>query len=82
MDPNACLEELRLLVLAQQNEPEDVEQSVRLRYLRKRERETLPVGRRADPARMAELFDALDKWLVRGGFPPTAWAQRAGTVRT
>lgn len=29
---------------------------------------------------MAELFDALDEWLLRGGFLPDAWQPFAGSV--
>ena len=73
MDPDACLEELRALVLAQQHEDTDAEHSPRFRHLLKQERRGLPVGRRADPDRMAELFDALDRWMSNGSFPPRAW---------
>jgi hypothetical protein len=26
-----------------------------------------------DPGRLSDLVEALDGWLTRGGFPPTAW---------
>ena len=28
-----------------------------------------------DAYRMAELFDALDKWISKGGFLPKAWSR-------
>lgn len=30
---------------------------------------------RDDALRMAELFDALDGWICRGGFLPASWMQ-------
>lgn len=31
-----------------------------------------------DPQRAAELFNALDEWITRGGFLPAAWTRTAG----
>ncbi len=33
-------------------------------------------GDAADGGRLAELVDALDGWLARGGFVPAAWVRR------
>ena len=33
-----------------------------------------PAAATADAIRLAELVEALDDWLSRGGFPPRAWA--------
>jgi hypothetical protein len=30
-------------------------------------------GDGSDLGEMIELFDALDNWLVKGGFPPAVW---------
>lgn len=71
MDPNANLAEQRRLAAA------IIEHSA----------DTLPDGSlrgsaaRAiaeDGARLAELVQALDQWIVRGGWPPDAWARGAG----
>lgn len=31
-------------------------------------------GGEMDAEHMANLFDALDEWMTRGGFLPTAWS--------
>lgn len=36
------------------------------------------VGSPEDSARLATLVDALDGWIVRGGFLPTAWQAGKG----
>jgi hypothetical protein len=61
VDPDANLEELRRLVHEQE-------------YISRTE-ETGDLYDRAE--RMAELIQALDEWMVKGGFPPMAWAGMA-----
>lgn len=34
-------------------------------------------GGQTDPDRMAELVEALDEWITRGGFLPADWTQEA-----
>lgn len=34
---------------------------------------------RADSVRLAELAEALDGWISKGGFLPAAWARPAST---
>jgi hypothetical protein len=61
MDPDANLEELRRLIQEQE-------------YISRSEE----IGDLYDRAeRMAELIQALDEWMVKGGFPPTAWMKMA-----
>lgn len=65
MAPNANLEELRTLakrVLAGYSEPIESRQP----------------DRQSDAERLAELTQALDGWLSRGGFLPRAWGVRNG----
>ncbi len=34
----------------------------------------------SDMARLVELTEALDEWLVKGGFPPPQWLDPADVV--
>jgi hypothetical protein len=59
MDPNACLAKLRELSKAQVKDDEDSEG-----YL-------VRSGMRSEE--MADLLEALDQWLSKGGFLPEDW---------
>jgi hypothetical protein len=63
MDPNAALAELRRLVIINNNDSSVTN------------REQAVIDARLD--RMADLFEALDGWITRGGFLPTEWTQPA-----
>lgn len=61
MDPNATLRELRQLAAQIITDYDDVEGN----------------GIDQDDAnRLAELVEALDDWITKGGFLPGAWAKR------
>jgi hypothetical protein len=45
----------------------------RLRELSKKILESEGNGDRGEQVEMAELFEALDKWIAAGGFLPIAW---------
>lgn len=70
MDPDANLKEQR---------------EIATRMLRRIDREILTLderdGHETDSERLAELAQALDEWLTKGGFLPAAW-QRASPVVT
>lgn len=61
MDPEANLTEQRTIVRRIQAEAD------RARY----PDQYVPSGR--DAIRLAELVDAMDRWLCNGGFPPPVW---------
>ncbi len=68
MDPNANLEELLSLAhqVIEAQDDDDGEQ----------DDHTFPDGLdRSDLYRFAELVEALDGWITRGGFKPTRWAK-------
>lgn len=72
MDPNANLAEQR--EIAQRLLPDNDQQ----RLLSRQRSGAIE----RDAARLAELVVALDEWLVKGGFSPTAWVERtAGFAR-
>lgn len=61
MDPNATLKELRELAVEQHRLEDSTDPKVTVRMA-------------TIAGRMAELVEALDGWLVAGGYLPTAWA--------
>lgn len=38
-------------------------------------------GDESDAYRLAELVEALDEWIAKGGFLPARWKRRAGSHR-
>lgn len=66
MDPNAALEELRKLT-------RNLEKPATVIVLDNGAQYLSEIDHEAVANRIAELFDALDNWLVSGGFLPTAW---------
>jgi len=69
MDPNANLREQRLIVAA-----------VRYRREHPGERQDAARANIEDLARLCQLCDGLDDWLMKGGYLPDAWGQ--SKVRT
>lgn len=70
MDPNANLEELlRLVAIFQEAQDDAMDEDEDAMVLS----DNHPVIDAADVYRMAELVEALDNWIRRGGFLPTAW---------
>lgn len=57
MDINETLRELREITATENDRTEPIEAYAAIEAL----------------GRFAELFDALDVWLTRGGFTPDAW---------
>lgn len=66
MDPNANLEEQRQIAAR-----------MRRRFECDRVNEVSTIAQAADGDRLAELVQALDDWLTRGGFKPVAWSIRS-----
>ncbi len=67
MDPNATLEEMRLLIasIMHRHEHADLDRS-----------KGLATEQHHDAARLAELAEGLDNWLSRGGSLPLGWQSR------
>lgn len=61
MDPNATLRRMRQLTAAIHAADDAAD----------------PHAAAEAATELAELFDALDKWLSRGGFRPSAWSASA-----
>jgi len=64
MDPNANLSEQRRLAAQFLAIMDDYDEATG---------EPTRAIREADVFRLAELVEALDEWIARGGFLPTAW---------
>ena len=71
MDPNATLSELRSLTA----ELHDLEEEYQERQDEVDEQVVLLGSIRDVAARMGELFEALDGWISKGGFLPSAWVR-------
>lgn len=75
MDPEACLTELRALA-AVQAALDNSDTLTTTTDPAELGRIFAEASERA--SRMAELFEALDTWLCRGGFIPRDWKQTRG----